>query len=95
MGGKGRVEEQVYEWVEYHRVALGVTHFYLYDSGAIDDVMRKRLERHIEGGVVTITDLRAIMLFDVFYGGQVSDHVCMSVWRNESGEGHCNVECCR
>ena len=66
--------EQVYEWVEYHRVALGVAHFYLYDSGAVDDVMRTRLGRHVEEGFMTITDLRATYLFDVFYGGQVSGH---------------------
>lgn len=52
--------------------ALGGTHFYLYDSGAVDDVMRTRLG--VEEGLVTITDLRATLLFDVFYGGQVSGH---------------------
>ena len=73
------MEEQVYEWVEYHRAALGVTHFYLYDSGAVDDVMRTRLGRHVEEGLVTITDLRAILLFDVFYGGQVSGRASVCV----------------
>ena len=59
------------EWIEYHRVVHSVGHFYLYDSGAVDDEMRAKLAPLLKAGVVTITDLRATLLFSLYYKGQV------------------------
>jgi hypothetical protein len=40
------------EWIEYH-LLVGVDHFYLYDTGSIDDYMRV-LHPYIQLGIVTL-----------------------------------------
>ena len=61
----------MFEWVEYHRVVHSVPHFYLYDAGGVDGDIRAALGGLMKAGVVTITDLRAALLFSLYYQGQV------------------------
>lgn len=43
--------EYIREWLEYH-LMVGVSHFYIYDNGSVDDT-KEKLQTYIERGIVT------------------------------------------
>lgn len=60
----------VWEFMEYHRVLHLIDHFYFYDGGALSPEVLKYFDPYLKGGLITVTDIREVLLFTVHYWGQ-------------------------
>lgn len=71
MFGEQRAQSTL-QWIQYHRHTAGYAHFVLYDAGALTPPALAALEPLAAEGLLSVTDFREIVQFNVWAQGQVS-----------------------